>query len=47
MVDLQTFSVKPNQAVNRLELNALSSGIYIVKLKNKTQSKIKKIQVNR
>lgn len=43
---LQTFSVQPNQAVNRFEVSNLATGIYIVKLNNKTQSKIKKIQLN-
>lgn len=43
---LQTFSVQPHQAVNRFEVSKLASGIYIVKLNNKTQSKIKKIQLN-
>lgn len=44
---LQTLSVVPNQAINRFSIPELSSGIYIVKLKNKTQSKVKKIQINR
>ena len=43
---LQTLSVTPNQAINRFELTTLSTGIYIVKLKNKSQSKTKKIQIN-
>lgn len=44
---LQTFSVQPHQSINRFEVSNLATGIYIVKLNNKTQSKIKKIQINR
>lgn len=43
---LETFSVQPHQAENRFEVSKLATGIYIVKLKNKTQSKVKKIQLN-
>lgn len=43
---LQTFSVQPHQSENRYEVSKLATGIYIVKLTNKTQSKIKKIQLN-
>ncbi|MBO3100243.1 T9SS type A sorting domain-containing protein [Gelidibacter pelagius] len=43
---VQTFSVQPYQAENRFEVSNLAAGIYIVKLDNKTQSKIKKIQLS-
>lgn len=43
---VQTFSVQPYQVENRFEVSKLATGIYIVKLNNKTQSRIKKIQIN-
>lgn len=43
---VQNFTVQPYQAENRFEVSKFASGIYIVKLNNKTQSRIKKIQIN-
>jgi|26BtaG_2_1085354.scaffolds.fasta_scaffold05142_2 hypothetical protein len=43
---VQTFFIEPYQAENRFDVSKLTTGIYIVKLHNKTQSKIKKIHLN-
>ncbi|MBA6153430.1 T9SS type A sorting domain-containing protein [Gelidibacter maritimus] len=43
---VQTFYVQPYQTENRFEVSKMASGIYIIKLNNNTQSKIKKIQLN-
>ncbi|MCL8006629.1 T9SS type A sorting domain-containing protein [Gelidibacter japonicus] len=44
---LKSVSLNTNHPVNKFEISDLSTGIYIVKLNNKSQSKVKKIQVNR